>query len=124
MHDSHGLTRRDAVPHTVFQTIAAGAAVDLRAAPLSHDRAAWTYPDDYGSCQDIARRAREAAVQIIRYASVRDPEHAGCAAVLECRALVGGVRQRQTWFLTVDRQRASWVRADGQRREQFEFRFA
>ncbi|MHB1869701.1 MAG: RES domain-containing protein [Steroidobacteraceae bacterium] len=88
------------------------------------DRAAWSDPSDYGAGQRLARSAREAGLRIIRYASVRDPEHAGCAAVLDCRALVGGVRQRQTWFLTVDRQRAGWVRAGGQRRERFELRYA
>lgn len=124
VRDSHGLTRLDAVPHTVFQAFAAGQAIDLRTAPLLRDRAAWSDPSDYGACQRLARSAREAGLQIIRYASVRDPEHAGCAAVLDCRALVGGVRQRQTWFLTVDRRRASWVRAGGQRRERFEFRYA
>jgi hypothetical protein len=44
--------------------------------------------------------------------------------VLDARAFLGsgGVRRRQTWFLTVDRQRASWVRSAG--RESYEFVFA
>ena len=91
--------------------------------PFSRDRAAWRDPLDYAACQQLARSAREAQVQIIRYASVWDPEHGGCAGVLNLSAFVGGVRQRQTWFLTVDTHRASWVRAGGPRRERFEFAF-
>lgn len=124
VRDSHGLSRLDAVAHTLFRALATGPSVDLRIPPFSRDRTAWTDPDDYHACQELARRVREADVRIIRYGSVRDPEHAGCAAVLDCRAFAGGVRQRQTWFLTVDRLRASWVRAGTQRRERHEFSFA
>jgi hypothetical protein len=61
---------------------------------------------------------------MIRYASVRDPEHAGCAAVLDCRAFIGngGIRKRETWFLTVDARRASWVRTSG-KGQAYEFVF-
>ncbi len=121
VRDSHGLQRLDAVPHTLFQATVAGAAVDLRSMPFSRNRAAWRDPVDYAACQQLARSAREA--QIIRYASVRDPEHGGCAGILELSAFMGGVRQRQTWFLTVDMHRASWVCAGGPRRERFEFSF-
>ncbi len=123
VRDSHGLSRLDAVPHTVFQAHAGGEAVDLRIAPFSRDREVWADPDDYGGCQRLARNAREAGVRIVRYGSVRDPAHGACAAVLDCRAFIGGVHQRQTWFLTVDRRLASWVRAGGQRRERYEFEF-
>lgn len=126
VQDSHGLKRLDAVPHTVFRAQAKGRMIDLRRAPLSQDRETWCSPVDYGACQAIARTAREAAVQVIRYQSVRDPEHGGCGAVLDVRAFAGtgGVKARQSWFLTVDRQRASWVRADARRSEQYEFVFA
>lgn len=122
--DSHGLSRLDAVPHTLFQAVAKGGAVDLRSEPFSRDRPSWCHPRDYGACQALARSARAAGTQIIRYESVRDPEHGGCAAVLDCRAFSdGGVRQRQTWFLTTDRQRASWMRSGGARDERYEFVF-
>lgn len=123
VRDSHGLSRLDAVPHTLFQATAAGAAIDLRGEPFSRDQAAWCDPVNYAACQQLARSAREAQVRIIRYASVRDPEHGGCAGVLDFRAFVGSVRQRQTWFLTVDARHASWVRAGSQRPERFEFSF-
>lgn len=123
--DSSGLSRLDGVPHTVFQAVAKGASVDLRAKPFVRDEKMWRHPEDYGSCQSIARIARKAELQMIRYASVRDPEHGGCAAVLECHAFsgTGGVRQRQSWFLTVDRQRATWVRSGARSAAAYEFIF-
>jgi hypothetical protein len=123
--DSAGLERLDAVAHTIFQARAHDLAIDLRSAPFARDASAWADPVDYASCQSLARSAREAGIGIIRYRSVRDPEHGGCGAVLALRAfgVRGGLRQRQSWFLTVDRERASWVRA-GARGEAYEFVFA
>jgi hypothetical protein len=123
--DSHGLERLDGVAHTVFLAVARGDAIDLRNKPFSRHETAWTDPVDYGPCQALARTVREAKVPLIRYASVRDPERAGCTAVLDCRAFAGagGVRKRESWFLTVDAQRASWVRAGGRRAEAHEFVF-
>lgn len=123
--DSHGLTRLDGVPHTIFQAVARGTTVDLRERPFARDERIWSSSDDYGSCQALARAARTAGMHMIRYASVRDPEHAGCGAVLDCRAFsgTGGVRQRQSWFLTVDRQRASWVRSGARNAAAYEFLF-
>jgi hypothetical protein len=123
--DSHGLARLDGVAHTVFQAVARGSTVDLRTKPFSRDETAWSDRADYSACQALARSARAAETRIIRYESVRDPEHGGCAAVLDCCAFGGngGVRRRQTWFLTVDRQRASWVRAGGRREQVHEFVF-
>lgn len=125
VRDSHGLTRLDAVPHTVFQALARGESVDLRLPPLARDAQRWSDPEAYDACQALVRLARAADVQIIRYASVRDPERGGCAAILDCRALggAGGIRQRQTWFLTVDRQRASWVRSGTRSPATYEFLF-
>jgi len=123
---SHGLTRLDGVPHTVFQAIARGNAVDLRLDPFARDDQTWSNPESYAGCQAFARTAREAEVRIIRYASVRDPEHGGCGAVLDVGAFsgTGGVRQRQSWFLTVDRSRASWVRSGTRAGATYEFLFA
>jgi hypothetical protein len=123
--DSSGLTRLDGVPHTVFQAMAHGPGIDLRIKPFARDKRLWCSGDDYSACQALARSARTAGTRIVRYESVRDPEHGGCAAVLDYRALDGngGVRQRQTWFLSVDRERASWVRAAARRAEAYEFIF-
>jgi hypothetical protein len=123
--DSHGLTRLDGVAHTVFQAVARGKSVDLRQEPFARDEGMWGDPEDYGACHALARAARTAEIQIIRYASVRDPEHGGCGGILDCRAFsgTGGVRQRQSWFLTVDKQRASWVRSGTRTAATYEFLF-
>jgi hypothetical protein len=123
--DSSGLQRLDGVAHTVFQATAQGPTIDLRARPFVRDKRLWCSKDDYSGCQALARSARSAEIRIIRYESVRDPEHGGCAVVLDCRAFSGnaGVQRRQTWFLTVDRERASWVRGDTSHAEAYEFVF-
>jgi hypothetical protein len=123
--DSDGLRRLDAVPHTLFQARVRGSAVDLRLKPFRQDDSYWNSPIDYAPCQAFARLARDAQLQIIRYRSVRDPQHGGAAAVLDPRAFgaTGGVRRRQTWFLTVDRERASWLRAGSQQAHTLEFTF-
>ena len=125
IRDSHGLTRLDGVPHAVFQALARGKAVDLREKPFARDERMWEDPDDYRGCHALARAARAAEMHIIRYASVRDPEHGGCGVVLDCRAFsgTGGVGQRQSWFLTVDRRRASWVRSGTRSAATYEFLF-
>ena len=126
VRDSRGLARLDGVPHTVFQAVARGESIDLRMEPFVRDESTWTHSVDYDGCHTLARTARRAEMQIIRYASVRDPQHGGCAAVLDCQAFsgTGGVRQRQSWFLTVDRQRASWVRSGARSGAGYEFLFA
>ena len=122
--DSQGLERLDGVPHTIFQATAQGSTIDLRREPFARARSAWTNPVDYAACQAFARSAREARVNLLRYESVRDPEHAGCAAVLACTAFgKGAIRNRQTWFLTVDGRRASWIRASGRRAGSHDFSF-
>jgi hypothetical protein len=123
--DSRGLERLDGVPHTLFQGLARGPAVDLRDPPFDRDSAAWRDPSNYSECQTFARCARAAEILMISYRSVRDPEPAACTAVLDCRAFAGsgGVRQRQSWFLTVDKKRASWVRAGERRPQAWEFVF-
>lgn len=124
--DSAGLRRLEAVPHTVFRATARGSAVDLREAPWSRQAARWSDPLDYGSCQAFARQARDAGLQMIRYASVRDPARGGCAAVLDCRSFIGGrgVTGRQTWFLSVDDHRASWIRSGTRSLETESFEFS
>jgi hypothetical protein len=126
--DSAGLTSLEAVPHTVFRATTSGTAADLRELPLSRAVKRWTDPLDYSACQQLALDVRAAEVQLIRYASVRDPQRGGCAAVLDCRAFRGtrGITARKTWFLSVDATRASWVRSGARSvsTEAFEFVYA
>lgn len=77
---------RKPVDYTGVQAdIASPLALDLTAPPWSDDPA-WMEHDDYEPCLTLAEDARAAGAEIIRYASVRHPEHAPNAAVLVCAA--------------------------------------
>jgi hypothetical protein len=60
-------------------------AIDLRRGRFKAQSAAWENPLDYSQCQALAAAARAAAIQIIRYRSVRDPKHGANFALLNCR---------------------------------------
>ncbi len=73
-------------------------ALDLMMPRLSRDRAVWTHLTDYAPCQTLADAAREAAVDLIRYESVRDPAHRANLAILGCVAFASDEPTgRQTW---------------------------
>jgi RES domain-containing protein len=79
-----------------FRTMAA---LDLTAPPLDRDRGRWTRPTGYVACQDLADRARTIGVEVIRYASARDPSGVNLA-LLTCRAFASREPlERQTWRL-------------------------
>ncbi len=114
--DAPALARLEPVAHTAFQAVVATSALDLRRAPLVRDAAAWTAPDDYGATQALARGCREAGIGAIRYASVRDPAHGACTALLRPEGFdatrpVGAI---QTWWLAVQPAQATWRRGDTQ----------
>lgn len=117
--DSPALAMLGPVPQTVFRVEVAGRHVDLRRAPFAADAAHWTDRDDYTATQAFGRVARDAAVEWLRYASVRDAAGGVCGAVLAAAAFASprAPRDAQTWFLTVDARSATWQR-DG---EGFEF---
>ena len=79
-------------------------ALDLTAPPLACDRTAWTHPTDYASCQDLADRAREARIEVLRYESVRDPEGGANLALLSPAVLAA------TWRVLLRRDRVDAVR--------------
>jgi hypothetical protein len=121
--DSPGTPELKAVPHTAFRAaVRARAALDLTREPLVRERSAWTSPTDYARTQALATAARAAAIQCIRYESVRDPAHAACVAVL-VPGVFGRARPRdeQTWFLAASRER---VRCMPQRGEGAGWEFA
>jgi len=116
--DSAGLTGLGPSAQTLFQVKVSGSGVDLRRKPFARDAKKWTHPDDYGPTQAFAAAAREAGVNVIRYASVRDPQHAGCAAILNPGAFASPQPiAYQTWFLTVTKTASAWQRDA----ERFEF---
>ena len=75
----------------------------------------------YESTQALAAAAREARIEIVRYESVRDPEHAACAAVLDPEAF-GRSRPHglETWFIAAARSRVRCAE-QGSDVPQFEF---
>ncbi len=119
--DAPALSRLAPLPHTLFQAPVAGTALDLAAAPLSRDAAAWTASRDYGPCQQLGSVARAAGIDIIRYQSVRDPEAGHCGAVLTPDAFTAQPVAEQTWHLTVTRERVQWQRDSVLHPEGFEF---
>ena len=79
-----------------------GRCLDLMRAPFSEHSHAWKNPTDYSACLALADGARDAGVEIIRYASVRDPEGRPNLAVLTCKAFARPAPLRQTtWRLAL-----------------------
>ena len=73
-------------------------AIDLTKGKYSADRARWMHVTDYSHCQAFADAARAAKIEIIRYASVRDPDHGINLAILTCRAFAKPQPiEQQTW---------------------------
>lgn len=58
-------------------------ALDLTAKPFVAHASVWMDPTDYTACQDFAAGARGLDAQLIRYASVRDPDHRANLALLD-----------------------------------------
>ncbi len=96
-------------PQTVFRVKLATGAVDLREPPFRRDRETWTQSGEYAGCQRFGVAARNAGIGAIRYESVRDPEHGGCAALLSHAAFAANApSEHQTWMLAVHRDRVVW----------------
>ncbi|MCY4150897.1 MAG: RES family NAD+ phosphorylase [Aestuariivita sp.] len=51
---------------------------------LSDCREIWMHPEDYEPCQQFEKTAHSEGIQIIRYASVHDPDRSPNAAILNC----------------------------------------
>lgn len=68
--------------------------------PALAGQGGWMDPDDYTDCLALADAARAAGGEVIRYASVRAPDHAANAAVLSCRAFARPAPvERQSWHI-------------------------
>jgi len=77
-------------------------AIDLTKGRVAADRARWSHLTDYRACQALAEAARAAKIEIIRYASVRDPGKGKNLALLTCHAFAKGEpAQMQTWRIRV-----------------------
>lgn len=110
------------VPHTVFQaSVRTRTALDLTRAPFVRERAAWTDARSYQATQQLAVAARAAQVALIRYESVRDPQHGPCAAVLDPSAFGRSKpHSLETWFIAATRTRIRCA-LQGSDVPQFEF---
>lgn len=107
--DSPALDAIGPIPQTLFRTPVAGRGIDLRSPPFDARRAEWTDPVDYLACQALARDARKEEIQLIRYASVRDPQAGACAAVLAHTAFAASQpAETESWMLVVARQHVIW----------------
>ena len=96
----------DPVPYTAFSASVRARAVDLTRPPLVRDRAIWTHRTDYATTQAFAAIARQAETEMIRYESVRDPQHEACVAVLTPTAFQRRQpRREETWFIAAARTR-------------------
>jgi RES domain-containing protein len=100
------------VPHTAFRAaVRTPAACDLTTEPFAAQRATWTARTDYQATQAFAAVARAARIELIRYESVRDPQHAACAAVLDAKAFSRTrPRAQETWFIAASRARVRCAR--------------
>ena len=73
-------------------------AIDLTRAPFDDLANLWMHLTRYDECQALAELAREGAIDLIRYASVRDPRHKLNLALLDCRVFARAEPvDRQTW---------------------------
>lgn len=94
------------VPHTAIRASVAGAALVLTDALFQSRSADWENPLSYVATQAFAREARLLGAALIRYRSVRDPQHRPCVAVLTPKAFRGSEPlEQQTWLIKVTRER-------------------
>jgi len=89
----------DAGEYTAFAAdYAAARSIDLTLTPFVSRSAMWTHVTRYDECQTFAELARAADIEIIAYASVRDPSHRRNVAILACSAFAAAEpAARQTW---------------------------
>jgi hypothetical protein len=92
------------VPHTAFRASVGGSAIALLQPPFDRQRKQWEDPVSYDATQALAHTAREAGVALIRYRSVRDPEHRAAVAVLTPKAFrKSEPLEQHTWLIKVAR---------------------
>lgn len=102
----------DAAEYTAFAAeLATPFALDLTTGGLAEDHTYWSHLTEYEPCQSLAEAAREAGIQLIRYASVRDPQKGANFAVLTCAAFAAPQPvERQTWRIRIHRNGAQALR--------------
>ena len=77
----------NASEHTVIAVeYATGLSIDLTRPPFDDRTAAWMHLTRYDECQELAELARGANIELIKYASTRDPKSRINIALLTCAA--------------------------------------
>jgi RES domain len=90
---------------------ATGNAVDLTLAPLDTDAATWMHLTNYSGCQALAEAARTAGIEVIKYQSVRDPDHHLGVAIMTCRVFTRpDPLNLQTWRIHLSATGARAIR--------------
>jgi hypothetical protein len=88
-----------------------GRAIDLTASPFDAHRDVWIHPTRYDGCHDLADSARAESIDLIRYESVRDPDHRANVAILRCRVFAKPEEAaRQTWRIHLGASGARAIR--------------
>jgi hypothetical protein len=87
-------------------------AIDLTLAPFAGARKEfWTHLTHYNECQELAELARDTGIDLIRYASARDPQHKLNFAILNCRAFARSEPvEHQTWRILLSSNGARALR--------------
>jgi len=89
---------------------------------LRDQRSYWMAPEDYSRTQALAYAARNVGIDVIRYESVRDPEHAANLAILAPAVFTGKDPQEiQTWDLFLSEAEASFRRPHSLEKEKIAF---
>lgn len=93
------------VEHSAFTIpVEAPRILDLMDAPFARDADAWTDPEDYAPCQQLAAKARAVEAQAIRYESARDPERGANLALFDPAAFAAKAPViSQTWHFRYER---------------------
>ena len=119
--DSPATPDLPAVPHTVFRAEVSGIALVLTDAAFARRRAQWEDPASYVATQALARAARHSGIALIRYRSVRDPQHRACTAVLTPKAFrAHEPLEQHGWLIKVTRARVLAETRNGAERIAFE----
>jgi hypothetical protein len=101
----------NAAEYTAFSTAyATRKGIDLSKGKLAKDQARWTHPVDYAGCQALADAACPAGIEVIRYISVRDPDHGSNLALLTGHAFARPKPvAQQSWHIRLSESGAQAV---------------
>lgn len=105
---------------TVFSVIyRSETAIDLSKPKLVKDKKHWLHPSDYSATQNLADKAREAGITVIRYQSVRDTEKGYNIALLSPTTFRSKKpKKEQTWFLYISETECNCERANAHRSDE------